>query len=206
VNARALAGFLSLVSVGTNVLGQESSLPRPYTDKDAYQIYAQLIPNEETWGTKTKVIEEETVPGEGGMMDLDSCVAPPVALDFRDAIANFKTNNSRRWLLQRQFELSGPYELVSSDTIKATFRGGEQSRTEGAHPLDSGWKAFYARYPGSGGFIVLSAVGFNKDKTRAVVYSGASCGSLCGAWSFHLFKKVDGKWTEAPGIMCHSMS
>lgn len=206
MNLKALAVFLGLVFVATNVLGQESSLPQPYTDKDAYQIYEKLIPNEETWGSGTKVIEQETIQGQMGSMDLESCVSPEVMHDFQDAIANFKNANSRQWLLQRQFELPGPYELVNSDTIKATFQAGEQNKGKDAPPLDAGWKAFAARYPGSGGIIVLSAVGFNKDKTRAVVYTGASCGPLCGAWSFHLFKKVNGNWTETPGIMCHTMS
>lgn len=206
MNLRALAGFLGVVSMVTNALGQESSLPQPYTDKDAYQIYALLIPNEETWCTKTWIIEQETVQGGEEMMDLGSCVSPTFAHEFQDAIASFKAANKRRWLLERQFELDRPYELVSSNSIAATFKEAEQNRAESAPPLADGWKAFYQRYPGSGGFITLSAVGFNKDKTRAVVYSGASCGSLCGAWSFHLFKKVHGKWTEVPGIMCHTVS
>lgn len=41
---------------------------------------------------------------------------------FQDAIASFKAANSRQWLLQRQFELDLPYELVSSATIEAIFK------------------------------------------------------------------------------------
>ena len=52
----------------------------------------------------------------------------------------------------------------------------------------------------------MSAVGFNKETTLAVVYTGSSCGGLCGSWSFHLLEKTDGKWKEAPGVTCSMVS
>lgn len=206
MNARALAVFLAIVSAAITVLGQESSPPQPYADKDAYQIYDLLVPHEETYCTKTRVIQQETIQGGGGMTDIDSCVSPEVATEFQDAIANFKAANSKRWLLQRQFEFDRPYELVSSETIEATFKQIEHDEAGSGPPLEAGWRGFYERYPGSGGFVVLSVVGFNKNKTRAVVYSGAACGPLCGAWSFHLFKKVNGRWIQTPGIICYRES
>jgi hypothetical protein len=58
----------------------------------------------------------------------------------------------------------------------------------------AGWEGFYQRYPDSGGWIELSAVGFNVDKTVAVVYMGHHCGPLCGSGGFHVLEKKDGKW------------
>ena len=53
----------------------------------------------------------------------------------------------------------------------ATRRGsaGLSSEVIGAVLKAGNWEAFYKRYPESGGFIILSAVGFNKDQTRAIV-------------------------------------
>lgn len=56
------------------------------------------------------------------------------------------------------------------------------------------WKTFYDRYPDSGGWIELSAVGFNTEKTVAVVYIGHNCGVLCGGGHFHVLQKREGKW------------
>jgi len=56
-----------------------------------------------------------------------------------------------------------------------------------------GWEDFYKRYPNSGGWIELSAVGFNADKMAAVVYMGHYCGGLCGGAGFHVPQKKDGK-------------
>jgi len=60
------------------------------------------------------------------------------------------------------------------------------------------------RVPGSGGYVEMSAVGFNSDKTLALLYAGHSCGGLCGGGTYHLLKKADGKWTEInwPGTTC----
>jgi len=190
--------IFALVSIAVKVLGQESSLPKRYVDNDAYRIYDQLVPDEELWGNKTRIIQRETAKGQFLGMNIDSCVSPSVSHDFQAAIASFKTVNRKRWLLQRQFELDRPYELVASDVIKAVFTGTEQN--------NDGWQAFEEHFPGAGGYIVLSAVGFDRDKTHAVVFSGASCGSLCGSWSFHLFKKVRGEWKQVPGITCHTES
>jgi hypothetical protein len=86
------------------------------------------------------------------------------------AIADYKKKNGRKWLLQRQFEITKPYEIVSSDEINTIFN------TEGT----AGWKTFYERHPDSGGLIESSAAGFNASKTFAVVYVGHTCGSWCG--------------------------
>ena len=95
--------------------------------------------------------------------------------------------------MQRQFHIEKPYEIVGLDIIEAVFKNG-------------GWDGFYKSYPESGGYIVMSAVGFNKEKTRAVVYTGSSCGGLCGRWRFHLLEKSQGSWKEVPGVSCVTVS
>jgi hypothetical protein len=120
-------------------------------------------------------------------------VTPEAASRFKDAIADYKRLNKKPWLLQRQFQIEKPYEIVSSDAIGVLFK-------------DSGWDSFYKRYPDSGGYVIMSAVGFNKEKTRAVVYTGSACGGLCGLWRFHLLEKIDGNWKEVPGVSCSMVS
>ena len=40
----------------------------------------------------------------------------------------------------------------------------------------------------------VSAVGFNNEHTRALVYVGHICGGLCGGGTYHLMVKINGKW------------
>jgi hypothetical protein len=101
---------------------------------------------------------------------------------------------SKSWLLQR-IDFAKPYTLVDSSTIDRLFRHGPE-----------GWDSFYKRYPESGGYLTLSPVGFNKDKTQAIVYIASSCGSLCRRWGFHLLERVQGNWKEVLGVSCLMVS
>jgi hypothetical protein len=205
MDCRQLA-LLAGMACGCLSVAQGQTAPQPYMDADAYQIYSLLIPNEEVWHSKTRLIEQETVTS--AVMDItpESCIDPTVSEKFRDSITDYHKKNKQRWLLQRQFPIDIPYQLDSSDTLKAVFDEGKLDASGPGGPIEAGRDAFRRRYPEAGGIIVLSAVGFNADRTRALVYSGASCGSLCGRWTFHLFEKVDGKWQGVPGIGCHVMS
>ena len=76
--------------------------------------------------------------------------------------------NSHAWQLQVPiFNIQLPFKLVAFDEIHAALDG------------PGGWDGFYTKFPESGGYIELSAVGFNPDKTVAVVYVGHHCGSTC---------------------------
>ncbi len=111
------------------------------------------------------------------------------------AISEYVKLNKGSWLLKRKFGIDIPYELISSAELTSTFEQG-------------GWERFYAKYPDSGGLIELSAVGFNADKTVAVVYMGHSCGLLCGGGEFHVLQKRDGKWLPLSwrGMSCSWVS
>ncbi|MGH9819763.1 MAG: hypothetical protein ACRD43_06305 [Pyrinomonadaceae bacterium] len=169
-------------------VGQET--PAGYTDKDAYEIYSALLGEE--WPVsvakaKTLVIQTETVdyPNMGDAM---SCLAPAKGKEslFDPVLAAYHKANKSPAFLQRKFDESFTYELVSRDWIKKLF----DEKSIG------GWKDFYAKYPDSGGIISMSAVGFNVDKTIALVYMGHSCGGLCGGGRYHMLQKTDGKWAE----------
>jgi hypothetical protein len=166
--------------------------PVTYDVEDAYQIYNLLLPHEEAYdfAKATLVIREETISER---ISSQPCVTPEAAKRFKDAIADYHHINRKEWLLKRQFQIEKPYEILNSDGIEVLFKNG-------------GWEGFYKRYPSSGGYIVMSAVGFNKEKTRAIVYTGSSCGGLCGSWRFHLLEKIAGNWKEVPGVNCSMAS
>ena len=170
---------------------QDSSLATPSESPDAYQIYSLLLPQEESYGfaKSTLIIQQETTSNaavEG------ACLSTDVTNRFKGAIADFRRAQKTKWLLQRRFDINRPYEIVSSDTI--------------ALVLKSDWDAYYDRYPKSGGYIFMSAVGFNKNKTLAIVYTGSICGGLCGRALFHLLEKVRDHWKEVPAATCVTVS
>ncbi|HEX8429823.1 MAG TPA: hypothetical protein VF625_01005 [Longimicrobium sp.] len=45
--------------------------------------------------------------------------------------------------------------------------------------LEALWREFSERHPGAAGYFQVSAVGYDRDATRAVLYVGHRCGMLC---------------------------
>ena len=160
---------------------QISAYPQPYNIAEAYKIYSFLIPREPSYafGRDTVLIREEAV--EGG----SQCLTTSAAKKFADAVVAFNRLGQKKWVLQPRFQLDRPYKLIGPEEIKALPDYPPQSV--------------------AASFVEMSTVGFNRDKTQAVLFMGSPCGGLCGAGSFHLFEKVHGKWQEVPGVNC-SMS
>lgn len=186
------AAFLVLSLTGSIA---EDVSAKPYEIKEAYEIYSLLLPHPGVvpYGfTKGPLaIQQETASHFDyfyyGCFDLKA------QSKFEDALTNFFQVTKRAWLLQREFQIGKPYELVTLDRF---------FKEHGEHAKDEGWNNFLACYPDSGGLIQMSPVGFNETKTMAVVYIGHGCGTLCGFWGFHLLEKIDGNWKEMPGVTC----
>jgi len=183
-----IAFALSLVVLsGVTQISQEapSQEAAAYNDPDAYEVYSAILPQEWPWRVakaQALAIRTETEPYKMcGHPDSESDrpQQPLVA-----AIADYEKENQKEWLLQKQFEISKPYELVSKEEITTAFNEG----------VGLGWRTFNTRHPDSHGWVELSAVGFDSSKTVAIVYVGHHCGGLCGGGTFHVLQKIDGKW------------
>ena len=157
------------------------NLPTQYEEVEAYEVYSAIIPSEWPW----RVANAKQLVIQAATRDYDMCLRPEK--EYEDlvgpAISEYVRLNEKPWLLERNFRIEKPYVLITSDELTTTFDQGIE-----------GWKKFYEQHPDSGGWIELSAVGFNSDKTIAVVYMGHSCGGLCGGGSFHVLQKKDGQW------------
>ena len=162
-----------------------------YEIPEAYEVYSAILPSEWPWreaNAKRLVIRSET-------RAYKMCLSPEKGSEeiIGPAISDYVRQNQKTWLLQKNIRIEKPYEMIRADQIKAIFEQGIE-----------GWNAFYEKHPDSGGWIELSAVGFNGDKTVAVVYMGHNCGGLCGGGGFHVLQKRDGKWVplEWKGRSC----
>ena len=155
---------------------------------EAYVVYATLIANEirATPSRKPLVIQRETTFDK-------ECMASGGALetDWKPVADDFKLQNASVRFVAPDRDLRRPYVVVTQKDLLAFF--GKQG---------GNWPAFYQRYPDSGGYVEVSAVGFNPSKTRAMVYVSHYCGGLCGGGSYHLLEKSGGAWREAdvPGV------
>jgi len=151
----------------------------PYEDQEAYEVYSAIIPLE--WPlrdahAKRLIIQNET-------KGYEMCLRPEKEWQEKigPAISDYVRSNAKPSLLQPRIKVAVPYRLIIAHELRSAIQ-------------TAGWEVFYQRYPDSGGWMELSAVGFNVNKTVAVVYMGHYCGPLCGGGGFHVLEKKDGKW------------
>lgn len=156
-----------------------SGKAQQYEDQEAYEVYSAILPSE--WPlrdahAKTLIIQNET-------KGYEMCLRPEKEWQGKigPAISDYVRANAKPALLQPRIKVEVPYRLIIVDELRSAIQTG-------------GWEGFFQRYPDSGGWIELSAVGFNVNKTVAVVYMGHHCGPLCGGGGFHVLEKKDGKW------------
>jgi len=150
---------------------ESQSQPEPYEDVTAYEVYDVAVPLESSWPVppirQKMAIQTET-------RAYPMCLHPDEASKpiLEQAISDYVEKNKTVWSLQERFDLKQPYGLLSQHVRKMPHP--EQYRETASR--------FLYR-------IELSAVGFNADKTVAVLYEGHTCGGLCGGGRLSCSKK-----------------
>jgi hypothetical protein len=98
-----------------------------------------------------------------------------------DVIQDFLKVNKKDVILENNFNKNIKIVLLSKE---------EESTFEGSNF----WSRFYSKYPKSGGLISLSRVGFNKDRTKALLQYVETSGDLSGSGYYILLKKQGNNW------------
>jgi hypothetical protein len=167
--------------------GESNGSGEPYDVAEAYEVYSAIIPTE-VQDPKTHMwfIRIDTLPiGHGSSRVYDPSDGAREEWEkargqtpVDTALDDYVKVNAKTWLLQRNFTLPKAYKLVTRDEIKAMF----------PHP---------------GGFgnpwIELSAVGFNADRTMAIVYMTSH---YSGEGKSFFLQKHNGKWEVLSGLSC----
>ncbi|MEK6285729.1 MAG: hypothetical protein AABO57_08310 [Acidobacteriota bacterium] len=171
---------------GSSPPGQSSS--DDGVSDDEYEIYSAVIKqNYLQSDTKQLIVEERTFRYDFASDDEPWKDKPKgVSLD-QSAAEDYEAKNSRQWLLNKaSFKLPVKFNLITDLDLKAIFHG---------HWGELEWIGYYRRYPDSRGFVMLSRIGFNTERTQALMYVGSRCGPSCGDIHFLLLEKTNGSWT-----------
>ena len=191
---RARSWLIGLVLVSIELGSLSGTAARGQSGSDAgvsdeeYEIYSAAIKQYYVKSdTKLLVIEDRTF-----RYDFSDNEEPwkdkykGLTID-RSTIEDYEARNVRPSLLNKtSFKLQVKFNLISDLDLKAIFHGtwGELE-----------WIAYYRRFPESSGFIMLSRIGFNTERTQALLYLGSRCGPGCGDIHFLLLEKTTGTWT-----------
>jgi hypothetical protein len=178
-----------LACCATIVSRAQDAAPVPIDDSEAYAVYASLLPRE--WVVTAAHAKRLVFQREADAYLRCMPRGPSLETDWKTTVDSYRAANAGVRYVREGFPLLLPYVVVSRADIEAAFRDDSITTARGF-----GWDGFYQHYPDSGGYLMVSAVGFNAEKTRAMVYIGHSCGSLCGGGTHHLLEKADGAWQE----------
>ena len=151
------------------------------TDPEALRIYAAVVPA--FWATRSKdpiVLRRETEDVEA--MTQCRSFTPSADPDWIAVQKKFWEENARRRLLPQALPFTEPYRLIALSEIE---------KIDAALALK--YPGIYNQRPDSPPYVAVSAVGFNADKTKAMVYI-----RLRDRGEIRGLQRRDGRWATAP--------
>jgi len=174
-----IVSFIGAMLASGTVFQNAPASPPPnpaqrYEDAEAYKVYSAALANSD----KPMLIQLET------WADI-RCLNSVRAADKQAASAfdDYVKVNETKWVLQNKFNFPKPPKLVGPEEIRAMFVEQEKEYQKGGPVTQRG-------------YFILSAVGFNAEKTIAVVNIYYTCGGLCSDGFLTVLRKTDGIWTE----------
>jgi hypothetical protein len=154
-----------------------------YSDPDAYAVYAALMKSDKS----PKLVVGALTEAKPGANRQYFGFKPPRQIDkvWRTAIADFIEKYQKPQTLQRAIPLTTPFEFLTeggSDQFLASVESKER---------------FRRRFPLAQGVYTFSSVGFDRERTHAVVDMNYFCiEGQCGYGGTYLLEKRKGVWCE----------
>jgi hypothetical protein len=170
---------LAVALVLSNVSTATSQEPQSVTDPEAYVLWGLLVPLVWNNGIDPILLQRETETVQRGCGDLK---APSRA--WRSALDSFRRQNRRVQLLQPLLPKDVRYRFIARAEIEA-----DDARLAIKYP--GSWQ----RRPESLEFVAVSAIGFNGNKSKAILYVRRR-----SSGAFYFMEKRDGKWVDAPTV------
>ena len=190
-----------LITVGIFSAGCETNTgrlkfplePSDQIDSEDYDLYSFIL--DETFSSGKIVISQET-------KDYIRLTDDSDYLDyFRDKFSNFDTTlvenlnevNDTTYLFEDQFHSdNNQLILVSPDELAHIFNDRD---------VNGNWQEFYQRYEDAAGYIEFTRIGYNDDKTQAILEAGHYYGSLGAEGSIIYLVKQGGSWVIKDRMM-----
>jgi len=160
----------------------------PVQDLDEYAVWSAVLEKKYV-GTRSKqlVISDQT-----WFLATPRDIAPYAYLSA-DAFPDFAAKSKGRYTLENKFSAALPCILLSRETEDRLFPHTPSTSLD-VQAIIAGWHLFYREYPDAHGILTLSRVGFNSDKTQAVVYVSNHASLMVFADRYFILIKKNGSW------------
>jgi hypothetical protein len=139
---------------------------------------------------KTFLIKEHTAIG-GPAGDLHA-----YAFLSEGAYSDFHTKNEKSYILDAKLTGIPAWTLLSkaAEDKLFPFANITSITAETEKQIEDSWKQFYRTYPGAHGILTFSRVGFNSDKSQAVVYMKYDGEGMNHYGEYFLLVRKGGSW------------
>jgi hypothetical protein len=163
-----------------DVVPSSDAVAGDVVDADAYEVYAAMLASHDMQG-----VVFSTTLGERGWQPSLSLSLPP---EWQSVLVDFNDVNRRPWRLLPREPFVGKWQLASRDEIR---NGPLLGLTD-----ELRWDRIL---PGARGKLQVSAVGFNPERTRAIVDASYYAGGRCGQNGYTRLEKRNGRWQVLEG-------
>lgn len=164
-------------------------------DEEEYAVFSVLIQTLYANGAKVLVIDNfvsgcvpvgNNAEGERAwQQSLDKLLSKLPKLSPK-TIADFKSKTRTCRTVEAKLTLPTKYVLITQAERRAIFSKPDVKQS---------WQSFRQKYSGANGYINVSNIGFNEDRTQALVDTFRKCGDKCGGEKMVLLTKTNGKWS-----------
>jgi hypothetical protein len=150
-----------------------------YNPNEDYEVYSAILTSKKEKG-EVIIIGEATVIG---FIAEAKNLNKEISILTEDTIRDFDTKNEKSYKLQNNFSIENKVVLINEKAENNSSR------------RDINPRSLFIKYPEARAILTFSRVGFNTNRTQALVYFTSWCDPLCGSGDFIFLQKINGKWT-----------
>ena len=197
-----------LFTISLNAQEPEKNVSKyvPWHDSEDFRVYDIVISeNFLRSDTKRVVISIDTTPYTKSSQDISNYDIPKEISD--ETALDFYENNKSSYEFTHNFNLPVEVNLFTKMQEDFIFKQNDGNRTLWRIEKDKNGKEelwyivgadffFQSKFPNSSGLISFSRIGFNKERTEALLYAAEYDNVLGAEGAFYLLKKINGLWKQ----------
>jgi hypothetical protein len=176
----------------------------PLTVDDRVRVYAAVLQELRRDSVTRVVVLDTLMPSTDVAADQVEMVRDRLQLSRAQIDAFFATQRApadrfSAAMLQGDRMLTAPQSRL--DSLRVTARAEASAPTSRETRSDVFWRHWYAAYPNSSGYVILSPAMITTDGRDAVIQVTVACGSLCGTGELRRLRRdANGVWRTTAKI------
>ena len=112
------------------------------------------------------------------------------------AFSDLKAKNKAQYALENKFSIKLPCILINREAEKKLFHSMPTTPADKnfVEKVRISWDKFYEEYPGAPGILTISRVGFNSDRSQAMVYMAHNASLMSASGELFFLANKNGSW------------